>query len=171
MHEMVVLLHEIAKRKLKTMTELKEGDFAPVFDGVDQNGTKVSLADFKGKKVVLYFYPKDDTPGCTAQACNLRDNYPQLITLGFEVLGVSTDSVKSHKKFENKYRLPFSLIADEEQKIVELYGVWGEKNFMGKTYTGTHRTTFLIGEDGRIKRIIEKPDTKNQTQQLLEAWG
>ena len=153
------------------MTELKEGDIAPVFEGVDQNGKKVSLTNFKGKKVVLYFYPKDDTPGCTAQACNLRDNYQQLIGLGFQVVGISTDSVKSHKKFENKYKLPFPLIADEEKKIVELYGVWGEKNFMGKTFIGTHRTTFLIDEDGKIKKIITKPDTQNQTQQILEAWG
>jgi peroxiredoxin Q/BCP len=152
------------------MTTLKEGEKAPVFEGVDQNGQKVSLKDFKGKKVILYFYPKDDTPGCTAQACNLRDNYSELISKGFHVVGISTDSVKSHKKFEDKYTLPFPLIADEDKKIVDQYGVWGEKQFMGKTYMGTHRTTFLIDEKGKIKKIIAKPDTKNQTQQVLEAW-
>lgn len=153
------------------MAELKEGSEAPAFDGTDQNGNKVSLSDFKGKKVVLYFYPKDDTPGCTAQACNLRDNYQQLIDLGFHVIGISTDSVKSHKKFENKYNLPFPLIADEDKKIVELYNVWGEKKFMGKTFMGTRRTTFLINEAGKIKKIITKPDTQNQTQQVLDSWG
>jgi len=153
------------------MSELKEGRMAPNFKGVDQNGNSVSLNDFKGKKVVLYFYPKDDTPGCTAQACNLRDNYNELLEKGFQVIGVSTDSVKSHKKFEHKFNLPFPLIADEEKKIVEKYGVWGEKQFMGKTYTGTIRTTFLIDENRKIKKIITKPDTKNQTQQVLDAWA
>lgn len=152
------------------MSELKEGSKAPVFEGVDQNGNTVSLDDFKGKKVILYFYPKDDTPGCTAQACNLRDNYQELIQKGFQVVGISTDSVKSHKKFEDKYSLPFPLIADEEKKIVEQYGVWGEKKFLGKSYMGTTRTTFLIDEEGNIKKIITKPETKNQTQQVLDAW-
>ena len=153
------------------MSELKEGSLAPEFTGVDQNGKEVSLSNFRGKKVVLYFYPKDDTPGCTAQACNLRDNYSDLIKNGYEVIGVSTDSVKSHKKFEDKYSLPFPLIADEDKKIVELYGVWGEKKFMGKTYMGTSRTTFLIDEEGLIKKIIDKPDTKNQTHKVMEAWN
>ncbi|MDB5246280.1 MAG: thiol peroxidase, Bcp-type [Segetibacter sp.] len=152
------------------MSELQEGNKAPDFKGVDQNGNEISLSDFKGKKVVLYFYPKDDTPGCTAQACNLRDNYHDLINKGFQVIGVSTDSVKSHKKFEDKFQLPFPLIADEEKKIVEQYEVWGEKNFMGNTSMGTIRTTFLIDEEGNIKKIITKPDTKNQTQQVLDAW-
>lgn len=152
------------------MSELKEGMEAPAFEGTDQNGNKVSLSDFKGKKVILYFYPKDDTPGCTAQACNLRDNYQELINQGFEVVGVSTDSVKSHKKFEDKFSLPFPLIADEGKNIVEQYGVWGEKKFMGKNYMGTTRTTFLIDENGIIKSVIAKPDTKNQTQQVLDAW-
>jgi len=150
------------------MTELKEGDQAPDFEGVDQNGNKIALRDFRGKKVVLYFYPKDDTPGCTAQACNLRDNYQQLITEGYQVIGISTDSVKSHKKFEHKYSLPFPLVADENKEIVDLYSVWGEKKFMGKIYMGTNRTTFLIDTNGEIKRIITKPDTNNQTQQVLE---
>lgn len=152
------------------MTELTEGSQAPVFEGLDQNGKKVSLDDFKGKKVILYFYPKDDTPGCTAQACNLRDNYSELMNKGYQVIGISTDSVKSHKKFENKFQLPFPLIADEEKKIVELYGVWGEKKFMGRTFMGTNRTTFLIDESGKIKKIITKPDTKNQAEQVLAAW-
>jgi thioredoxin-dependent peroxiredoxin len=150
--------------------ELKEGAKAPAFKGVDQNGNQVSLSDFKGKKVVLYFYPKDDTPGCTAQACNLRDNYSELLSKGFQVIGISTDSVKSHKKFEEKFQLPFPLIADEDKSIVEKYSVWGEKQMMGKTYMGTIRTTFLIDEEGKIKKIIAKPDTKNQTEQVLQAW-
>jgi peroxiredoxin Q/BCP len=150
--------------------DIKEGSKAPNFTGVDQNGKKVSPSDFKGKKVILYFYPKDDTPGCTAQACNLRDNYRELISKGYQVIGISTDSVKSHKKFEEKFSLPFPLIADEEKKIVEKYKVWGEKQFMGNTFMGTIRTTFLIDEEGKIKKIIAKPDTQNQTEQVLKAW-
>ena len=153
------------------MTHLKEGDKAPFFTAVDQNGKTISLDDFKGKKVVLYFYPKDNTPGCTAQACNLRDNYNDLLNKGFQVIGVSTDSVKSHKKFEQKYELPFPLVADEDKKIVESYGVWGEKKFMGRQYMGINRTTFLIDEEGNIKRIIYAPDTKNQTEQVMAVWG
>lgn len=152
------------------MATLAEGKKAPVFKGIDQNGNKISLTDFKGKKVILYFYPKDDTPGCSAQACNLRDNYSALLQKGFTVIGVSADPVKVHKKFETKYKLPFPLIADEDKKVVEQYGVWGEKKFMGKTYLGITRTTFLIGEDGKIKKIITKPDTKNHTEEILNAW-
>ncbi|HMG82113.1 MAG TPA: thioredoxin-dependent thiol peroxidase [Ferruginibacter sp.] len=152
------------------MTTLTEGKKAPIFKGVDQNGEKVFLSDFKGKKVILYFYPKDDTPGCTAQSCNLRDNYTDLLKKGFAVIGISTDDVKSHKKFEKKFSLPFPLIADADQKIVEQYGVWREKNFMGKNYMGTIRTTFLIDEEGKIKKIINKPDTKNHTEEVLKAW-
>ena len=133
-----------------------EGKKAPDFKGFDQNGHTISLADFKGKKLVLYFYPKDDTPACTAQACNLRDNYARLLKKGFAVIGVSIDPVKKHKKFELKYQLPFPLIADENKVIAEKYGVWGEKKFMGRTYMGVIRTTFLIGEDGKIKKIINK---------------
>jgi len=149
---------------------LKQGDKAPAFTSTDQNGNPVSLKDFKGKKVVLYFYPKDDTPGCTAEACNLRDNFAELKKKGIIVLGVSTDSVKSHKKFEDKYSLPFTLVADEEKEIVNEYGLWGEKKFMGKTYMGTNRATFLINEQGKIDHIIEKVDTKNHTAQILELW-
>lgn len=152
------------------MNTLHEGSKAPEFTGTDQNGNTISLSDYLGKKVVLYFYPKDDTPGCTAQACNLRDNQQELLDKGFVVLGVSTDSVASHKKFEDKYQLNFPLIADENQEIVGLYGVWGEKTFMGKKYMGTVRTTFLIDEKGFIKKIIAKPDTQNQTQQVLDLW-
>jgi peroxiredoxin Q/BCP len=152
------------------MTEIQAGSKAPEFTGIDQNGQKISLTNFKGKKVILYFYPKDDTPGCTAQACNLRDNYSDLSSKGFEVIGISTDSTRSHKKFEAKYNLPFPLIADEDKTIVNAYGVWGEKKFMGKTFDGTNRTTFLIDEEGLIKNVITKPDTKNQTEQVLNAW-
>lgn len=150
---------------------LKIGSKAPAFSGNDQNGNKIALKDFKGKKVVLYFYPKDDTPGCTAQACNLRDNYQDLLKSGMQIVGVSVDSVKSHKKFEQKYELPFPLIADEDKKIVEAYGVWGEKKFMGRTYMGTNRVTFLIDEQGKINHIISKPDTKNHTAEILAAWN
>ena len=149
---------------------LKEGDKAPAFSSTDQNGNAVSLKDFKGKKVVLYFYPKDDTPGCTAEACNLRDNFSDLKKKSIVILGVSTDSVKSHKKFEDKYSLPFTLVADEDKKIVNDYGLWGEKKFMGRTYMGTIRATFLINEQGKIDHIIEKVDTKNHTAQILELW-
>lgn len=153
------------------MSHLKEGDKAPAFTAKDQNGKEVSLSDYKGKKVVLYFYPKDDTPGCTAQACNLRDNYSALQKKGLVVLGVSVDSAKSHKKFEEKYELPFTLVSDEDKKIVEAYGVWGEKKMWGKPYMGTFRETFLIDEHGIIRKIIAKPDTANHTEEVLEAWG
>jgi peroxiredoxin Q/BCP len=129
------------------------------------------LKDFKGQKVALYFYPKDDTPGCTAQACNLRDNFSELSDKGIVVLGVSVDEVKKHKKFEDKYKLPFTLVADEEKTIVADYGLWGEKKFMGKTYMGTSRVTFLIDEKGKIVHIIEKVDTKNHTEQILAFWS
>ena len=152
------------------MAVLKEGSKAPAFKAPDQNGNMVSLSDFKGKKLILYFYPKDDTPGCTSQACNLKDNYTDLIKKGFQVVGVSVDSVKSHKKFEEKYELPFPLISDEEKKIVDKYNLWGEKKFMGRTYMGTTRTTFLIDETGVIRKIIAKPDTKNHTEEVLAAW-
>jgi peroxiredoxin Q/BCP len=153
------------------MAELKEGGKAPAFKGVDQNGQPISLADFKGKKVILYFYPKDDTPGCTTQACNLRDNYKALLKKGFQVIGVSVDDVKSHKKFETKHALPFPLVADSDKSIVTKYNLWGEKKFMGKTYMGTTRTTFLIDEAGKIVKIINKPDTANHTEEVLAAWA
>lgn len=149
---------------------LKAGDKAPAFKGVDQDGNVIQLSDFKGKRVVLYFYPKDNTPGCTAQACNLRDNYEQLTELGYQVIGVSGDSVKSHKRFEQKYNLPFPLIADEDKIILEAYGVYGPKKFMGRSFLGIHRTTFLIDEKGIIKAIITKPQTKSQAEQVLDTW-
>lgn len=152
------------------MTHLKVGDEAPAFTARDQNGKTVSLSDYRGKKVILYFYPKDDTPGCTAQACNLRDNHRLLIKKGYVVLGVSIDDEKSHKKFQLKFDLPFPLIADVDRKIVESYGVWGEKQMFGKTYMGIHRETFLIDEQGIIKAIILKPDTANHTEEVLAAW-
>lgn len=150
------------------MSELKEGQAAPDFSATDQDGNTVSLNQFKGKKVVLYFYPKDDTPGCTAEACDFRDNYQGLIAQGIVVLGVSVDDEKSHQKFATKHSLPFTLIADTDKKIVEAYGVWGEKNMYGKKYMGTNRKTFIIDEEGVISHIINKVDTKNSTAQVLE---
>ena len=150
------------------MATLQQGDKAPEFTAKDQNGNTVSLSDFRGKTVVLYFYPKDDTPGCTAEACDFRDNYQFLSSQGYEVIGVSTDDEKSHKKFETKYSLPFTLIADAEQEIVNSYGVWVEKNMYGKKYMGTQRTTFIIDPEGTISHIISKVDTKNSSQQVLD---
>lgn len=147
---------------------LKEGDKAPEFTAKDQNGKTVSLTDFLGKNLILYFYPKDDTPGCTAEACDFRDNYQRLAQQGFQVIGISTDDEKSHKKFESKYALPFPLIADTEKEIVARYGVWVEKNMYGKVYMGTARTTFLIDQNGIIQKMIEKVDTKNSSQQVLD---
>ncbi|SFE29412.1 peroxiredoxin Q/BCP [Chitinophaga sp. CF118] len=153
------------------MTHLKEGDKAPIFKGTDQDGKSLSLSDLKGKKVILYFYPKDMTPGCTAQACNLRDNYDALLKKGYAVVGVSTDGEKSHQKFAEKYDLPFPLLADDSKTIVTQYGVFGEKTMMGRTYDGVFRTTFLINENGVIDKIIAKPDTKNHTEEILKVWA
>jgi len=153
------------------MATLKEGDIAPNFTAKDQNGNDVTLSSFKGKNVILYFYPKDDTPGCTLEACSFRDNYQSLVGQGFEVIGVSTDDEKSHKKFEKKFNLPFTLIADNDKKIVEEYGVWVEKSMYGKTYMGTARTTFLINSLGTIQNIITKVDNQNATQQVLDLLG
>lgn len=147
--------------------ELQVGDPAPEFSARDQEGKEVKLSDFKGEKVILYFYPKDDTPGCTAQACNLRDNYDKLLSQGYKVLGVSVDDEKSHVKFINKFNLPFPLLADTDHAIVEAYGVWVEKSMYGRTYMGTARTTFVIDENGIIEEIIQKVDTKNHTDQIL----
>jgi peroxiredoxin Q/BCP len=147
--------------------KLKVGDKAPAINAKDQNGNEISLAQFKGKKVVLYFYPKDSTPGCTKEACNFRDNYKPLQKKGYEVIGVSADSEKSHLKFIEKYELPFPLIADTDQKVVNDYGVWGLKKFMGREYMGINRTTFLIDEKGKIEKLIEKVDTENSTEQIL----
>ena len=148
-------------------THLKEGDKAPAIHAKDQNGNPVSLKDFKGKKVILFFYPKDDTPGCTAESCNLKENYQKLKQLGFEIIGVSADTEKSHLKFIKKYDLPFRLIADTEKKVIEAYDVWGKKTFMGRTFDGIVRTTFVISEKGKIEKILNKVDTKNHTDQIL----
>ena len=153
------------------MITLKEGSKAPAFKGKDQDGKTVSLADYKGKKLVLYFYPQDDTPTCTVQACNLRDNYGILKNNGFEVLGISPDEVKKHKKFEDKYDLPFTLLADPSHAIIDKYGVWGEKQLYGRKYLGLHRTTFLIDEKGIIRKIFLKPKSKQHSEEILEAWG
>ncbi|WP_410219664.1 thioredoxin-dependent thiol peroxidase [Pedobacter sp.] len=151
------------------MNELKIGDKAPSFTAKDQDGNTITLDQFKGKKVILYFYPKDDTPGCTTEACDFRDNYQSLKAKGMEVLGVSVDDEKSHQKFISKHNLPFTLLADTDKQIVEAYGVWGEKNMYGKKYMGTNRKTFIIDENGNIAHIINKVDTKNASQQVLEA--
>lgn len=153
------------------MTHLTEGQKAPAFSGKDQNGNKISLADFKGKKVVLYFYPQDSTPTCTVQACNLRDNYALLTKEGFIIIGVSPDDEKSHKKFEAKNELPFSLIADINHVIIEKYGVWGEKQMYGRKYMGLHRTTFVIDEKGIIKTIFLKPKSKSHAEEIVAAYN
>lgn len=147
---------------------LEVGNLAPQFESKDQNGNVIKLSDFKGKKVVLYFYPKDNTPGCTAQACNLRDNYEALQKAGYVVLGVSSDSQKSHQKFIEKQELPFSLLADEDKSVHEAFGTWVEKSMYGRKYMGTARTTFIIDEEGKIEEIIEKVKTKEHTNQILK---
>lgn len=149
-------------------TQLKVGDKAPDFSGKDQDGKTISLKDYKGKKVILYFYPKDDTPGCTAQACNLRDNKETLAKEGYEVLGVSTDDETSHRNFRDKYSLTFSLIADTDKSINQKYGVWVEKERDGKKFYGTARTTFVIDENGLITNIIDKVETKDHASQILK---
>ena len=152
------------------MKHLKVGDQAPVFSGKDQNGNLISLEDFKGKKLAVYFYPKDNTPGCTAQACSIRDDDSELKRQGVSVVGVSMDSQKSHQKFIEKFNLPFPLIADEDRKVIELFGVWGPKVFMGKKYDGIHRTTFLIDESQKIVAILDKPNTKDHAKEILEIF-
>ncbi|MCY7330379.1 MAG: thioredoxin-dependent thiol peroxidase, partial [Saprospiraceae bacterium] len=152
---------------LTTMSELKEGDVAPEFSAVNEKGETIRLTDYRGKKLVLYFYPKDDTPGCTAEACSLRDGYPRFQAQGYEILGVSPDSVKKHVKFQEKYNLPFNLLADEDHAVSEAYGVWGEKKFMGRAYMGINRTTFVIDENGKVARVIAKVDNENHSEQLL----
>jgi len=152
------------------MTRLKQGDPAPDFNFTDTDGTQYSLASFKGKKLILYFYPKDNTPGCTAESCNLRDNYEGLLGKGFAVVGVSADSIKSHEKFKSKYSLPFPLFADTERVALSAYGVWGEKKMMGKTFLGIHRVTFVIDENGIIEKVYDKVKTKEHTEQILEDF-
>jgi len=152
------------------MIHLKEGSAAPRFEGIDQKGNMIKSDDFIGKKLVLYFYPKDNTPGCTTEACNLRDNYELLLGKGFAVVGVSPDSEKSHNNFAGKYALPFPLIADTSKKIINDFGVWGEKQMYGKSYFGVLRTTFIIDEKGVIEKIITKVDTSEHTSQILNMF-
>lgn len=147
---------------------LKIGDKVPDFESVNQDGKTVKLSDFKGKKVVLYFYPKDDTPGCTAESCNLRDNHEALLKKGYTVLGISSDDEKSHQKFIKKYDLPFDLLADTDKKVHEIFGTWGEKSMYGRKYMGTIRTTFVIDEKGTLEEIIEKVNTADHTAQILK---
>ena len=149
------------------MTTLKAGDAAPDFSVEDQDGKMVNLADFKGKKLVLFFYPKASTPGCTAEACNLRDNWERFQEKGYAILGVSADSKKRQQNFKNKYELPYPLLADEEKNVIEAYGVWGPKKFMGKEYDGIHRTTFVIDENSKIEEVIGKVKTKEHSAQIL----
>lgn len=151
------------------MASLKVGDKAPAFTGLNEKGEEISLSDFKGKKLVLFFYPKDNTPTCTEEACNLRDNYDHLKKAGFELLGVSPDSARKHQNFIKKFDFPFSLIADTEQEILNTYGVWGEKQMFGKKYMGVFRTTFVIDENGKIEKIIDKVEAKNHAAQILEV--
>ena len=153
------------------MITLKEGDRAPAFTGTDQNGSKISLKDYKGKKVVLYFYPEDDTPTCTIQACNLRDHYSLLKKNGFAVIGVSPDDVKKHKKFESKFDLPFALIADTSHAILKKYGVWDQKKLFGHEYMGVLRTTFVIDEKGLIRKIFLRPKNKSHPEEIMAAWN
>ena len=150
------------------MALLAEGSKAPAFKGINEKGETIKLSDFKDQKLVLYFYPKDSTPGCTAEACDLRDNYNTLIKQGYAVVGVSPDSPKSHTKFIEKYELPFSLIADEDHSIADAFGAWGEKSMYGKKYMGILRSTFIINEKGIIERVIEKVNTKAHAKQVLE---
>lgn len=152
------------------MTHLQAGDKAPAFKGKDQNGKTVSLSDFKGKKIVLYFYPQDDTPTCTVQACNLRDNFSLLQSKGFTVIGVSPDNEASHQKFENKFSLPFTLIADPDHDIINAYGIWGEKQLYGRKFMGLHRTTFLVDEKGIIRKVFLKPRSKQHSEDIIKAW-
>ncbi len=146
---------------------LKPGDKAPLFEGIDQDGNPIKMESLLGSKIVLYFYPKDNTPGCTAEACDIRDNHNKFIEQGYKIIGVSKDSPSSHKKFIEKYNLPFTLISDQETTILQMYDAWGEKKFMGKQYMGILRKTFVIDQEGIITNIIEKVDTKNHSKQIL----
>lgn len=149
------------------MNTLKVGDKVPAFTAKDENGNNVKLSDYLGKKLIVFFYPKANTPGCTAEACNLRDNYSELRAMGYELLGVSADSQKSQLNFKNKYQFPFPLLADEDHTLLNIFGVWGPKQFMGKKYDGIHRTTFVINEEGIVSNVIEKVKTKDHAAQLL----
>lgn len=150
------------------MKTLKEGDKVPPFQALDQDGNTLSFSDYKGKKLVVFFYPAASTPGCTAEACNLSDNYAALQKQGYEILGVSADSQKKQQNFRNKYNFPYPLLADEDKSVIEAFGVWGPKKFMGRTYDGIHRTTFLINEAGIVDRVITKVNTKDHAAQILD---
>lgn len=150
------------------MTTLKAGDKAPNFEATDQNGNTIKLSDFKGKKLVLFFYPKASTPGCTMEACNLRDNYQMFLAKGYDILGVSADSAKRQQNFVEKNNLPFPLLADEDKKVIAAYGVWGPKKFMGREFDGIHRVTFVINENGIIDEVITKVKTKEHASQILK---
>jgi len=164
------LILEPETTKNKQMNTLSPGDKAPEFTGTDQSGNTVRLSDFSGSKLIVYFYPKDNTPGCTAEACNLRDNYSLLMEKGFRIVGVSADSVKSHKGFAEKFDLPFPLIADTEKQIIKAFGIWGPKKFMGRTFDGIHRYTFVIDGNGVVEKVFDKVDTKNHTEQILKEY-
>lgn len=150
------------------MNMLKVGDKVPDFSAKDQDGNTINLSDYKGKKLVVFFYPKANTPGCTAEACNLRDNYKELQGEGYELLGVSADSEKKQSNFKNKYEFPFPLLADEDHTVIKTFGVWGPKKFMGREYDGIHRTTFVIDGEGKVENVIEKVKTKDHAAQILE---
>jgi len=149
------------------MNMLKVGDKVPDFSAKDQDGNTINLSDYKGKKLVVFFYPKANTPGCTAEACNLRDNYKELQAQGYELLGVSADSEKKQSNFKNKYEFPFPLLADEDHRVINTFGVWGPKKFMGREYDGIHRTTFVVDGDGKVENLIEKVKTKDHAAQIL----
>jgi thioredoxin-dependent peroxiredoxin len=153
------------------MAELKVGDKAPDFKAVNQDGETIRLSDFSGQKVILYFYPKADTPGCTAESCNLRDNYDDLLNKGFRIIGASADNQAKQKRFAEKYNLPFPLIADTEKEVLNAYGAWGEKSMYGKTYEGVLRKTFVIDEVGNIEKVFDKVKTKDHAAQILEAMN
>ncbi|GJM34985.1 MAG: peroxiredoxin [Saprospiraceae bacterium] len=154
-----------------SVSHLKEGDSAPNFEGVDQNGEAISLSDYKGKKLIVFFYPADNTPGCTLEVCSLRDGYAELQGLGYELIGVSPDSERKHRNFIKKHNLPFPLLADTEKEVLKAFGVWDWKKFMGRKYIGVHRTTFLINEKGKIEKIYDKVKTMNHSDQILADIG
>lgn len=153
------------------MTPLKKGDIVPEFSAKDQDGNLISFSQFKGKKWIVFFYPKASTPGCTAEACNLRDNYKTLQDIGFEIIGVSADSIKRQKNFHEKYKFPYPLLADEDKEVINAFGVWGPKKFMGRSYEGIHRMTFIIDENGKVDEVIDKVKTKDHAAQILELVG
>lgn len=153
------------------MTPLKKGDIVPEFSAKDQDGNLISSSQFKGKKWIVFFYPKASTPGCTAEACNLRDNYKTLQDIGFEIIGVSADSIKRQKNFHEKYKFPYPLLADEDKEVINAFGVWGSKKFMGRSYEGIHRMTFIIDENGKVDEVIDKVKTKDHAAQILELVG